>query len=107
MAQTYDQFRGAWSEAGRSGQPYLLSGFWYALGPDAENRLRDFVARYLGYFGDDMAKRTAASMRTWSPSAIRDALEAFAEIGTDEMTLVPVSSDLDQLDRLADVIAGL
>lgn len=106
-AQTWRLLDEAWKDAGRSGAPYRLSGFWFALGPGAEDRLRRFVARYLGYFGDDLASATAAGVRTWSARAIGDALKAFEDIGTDEMTLVPVSDGIDQVDRLADLLGGL
>jgi hypothetical protein len=34
-------------------------------------------------------------------------LSKFAEIGTDEVHLIPTSSDIDQLRRAADVAAAL
>ena len=44
-------------------------------------------------------------MRTTNVQALKDALAAMADIGTDETILVPVSADIDQLDRAADIIA--
>jgi alkanesulfonate monooxygenase SsuD/methylene tetrahydromethanopterin reductase-like flavin-dependent oxidoreductase (luciferase family) len=107
MAETWRILDEAWDEAGRAGRPYRLSGFWFALGNGAEETLRSFVQRYLSYFGDDLAHGTAVTVKTWNGQAITEALRAFAAIGTDEMTLVPVSNDPEQLDRLADLVAAL
>lgn len=104
VAETWRILAEAWREHGRQGQPYRLAGFWFALGPDAEATLRAFVRRYMGYFGDDMAGATAATVRTCAPQAIRDALRQFEDIGTDEMTLVPVSNDINQLERVAELL---
>lgn len=105
QAETWRLLAEAWGEAGRAGQPHRMSGFWFALGDGAEEALRSFVGRYLAYFGDDMAGATAATMRTWRADAVAEALDRFEEIGTDELTLVPVGSGIDQLERLADVVA--
>ena len=40
-----------------------------------------------------------------TPQEIRDALSAFESVGVDEMILEPGIGDLDQLERLADVVA--
>jgi hypothetical protein len=36
---------------------------------------------------------------------LADVLRAFASVGTSEVHLIPTSSDLDQLRRVADVVA--
>lgn len=103
--ETWRLLDDAWQEAGRSGAPYRCSGFWFALGDGAEDLLRGFVKRYLDYFGDNMSGPSSASVKTWNAAAIKDALRTFADIGTDEMTLVPVSNDIAQLERVADLVA--
>jgi len=104
VAETWRLLDEAWQEAGRAGRPYRMSGFWFALGAEAEAMLGAFVRNYMGYFGDDMANATAATVRSWNAGAIKDALRQFEDIGTDEMTLVPVSSDIVQLERLAELL---
>ena len=41
-----------------------------------------------------------------SESELNAVLRKFEEIGTDEIQLIPTSSDLDQLRRAADVVDG-
>jgi hypothetical protein len=38
---------------------------------------------------------------------LRAVLARFADIGTDEIHLIPTSSDLDQVRRVAEVVADL
>jgi len=39
-----------------------------------------------------------------TPEAIKDMSKAFADIGTDELMFWPALADLDQIDRLEDVL---
>lgn len=50
-----------------------------------------------------------APMTGWAGSEdeLLDVLRRFEEIGTDEVQLIPTSSDVDQLHRAADVAARL
>jgi alkanesulfonate monooxygenase SsuD/methylene tetrahydromethanopterin reductase-like flavin-dependent oxidoreductase (luciferase family) len=105
LGETYRIMRDAWSATNRRGAPRFVAGFWYALGDDAGERMQSFVQKYLAYFGEDTAIRTAKSVRTTTPQKIKDTLSALADIGTDEVIPVPVSASLDQLDRLAELIA--
>ena len=40
-----------------------------------------------------------------TPEAIKEAMRAYEGIGADELVLLPTVADLDQIDRLADVVA--
>jgi len=105
LTETYRIMTDGWRDAGRPGAPRFIAGFWYALGPKAEDRIEQFARRYLAYFGDDNAKRTAKSITTHSPDRIKDILAALADMGTDEAIPVPVSGDLAQLELLAELVA--
>ncbi|MGA5050071.1 hypothetical protein ACPCAK_03465 [Streptomyces cellulosae] len=50
-----------------------------------------------------MADRMAAGLLT-TPTAIRDAVTAFDDLGADEVMLYCHGVDPDQVDRLADVL---
>jgi hypothetical protein len=50
-----------------------------------------------------MAETIASSIPT-SLEALRGAIAAFAEVGVDELVLWPCTPDLDQIDRLADLV---
>ena len=104
LSETYKVMREAWSAAGRRGAPRFVAGFWYGFGDDASARVVSFVRKYMAYFGEDMATQIAKAVRTTTPQKITDTLRALADIGTDEVIAVPVSADLDQLDRLGELI---
>lgn len=105
LSETYKVMREAWSAEGRRGAPRFVAGFWYGIGDDAGERVSRFAQKYMAYFGNDVATQIAKSVRTTSPQRIKDTMSALADIGTDEVIPVPVTADIDQLDRLAELIA--
>ena len=100
FASAVGKARNAWLDAGRPAAPRLWAQAYFALGdPDAGNDyLRDYYA-FTGAF----AERIAAENLT-SPSAIKDYLLGYEEAGCEELVLLPTVSDVDELDRLAEVI---
>ena len=50
------------------------------------------------------ARRLAATVRTDSPQALRDVLRRTADLGADELHLVPTTADPDEVARVADLI---
>jgi hypothetical protein len=100
-------FEAAWRDAGRSGRPFQQSGAWFSLGANGVEVLRDYAFRYLQIFGDGIAHALADQQRLHDPAAVRDALKAVADTGIDEFLLVATSSDVDEVRRVADVIASL
>ena len=52
-------FETAWADAGRDGSPFLQTSFWFGLGDDAAERVRDYAYRYLRIFGDRAASAMA------------------------------------------------
>jgi alkanesulfonate monooxygenase SsuD/methylene tetrahydromethanopterin reductase-like flavin-dependent oxidoreductase (luciferase family) len=100
----WDTARAAWHAAGRAAPPRLTTGFWYALGADARAQLDAYLQRYLRFLGADVATALAPTVRTTSAAALREALQMLADLGTDEVTLVPTTADPDDVHRLADII---
>jgi alkanesulfonate monooxygenase SsuD/methylene tetrahydromethanopterin reductase-like flavin-dependent oxidoreductase (luciferase family) len=96
--------REAWTAAGRSGAPHLAVGCYFGLGRDAAERLGAYVRHYQGFLGEDVAASIARSITTTTPRAIAAAIRALADIGTDELILVPTIADIEQIDRLADLV---
>ncbi len=94
----------AWAEAGRDAPPHFSSSLWYALGPDAEAQLRDYVYDYLRIFDDGYARKVASSAPVNSPDALRTAVDAARDAGCDELFLVPTTADPDELDRTRDAL---
>jgi alkanesulfonate monooxygenase SsuD/methylene tetrahydromethanopterin reductase-like flavin-dependent oxidoreductase (luciferase family) len=90
----------AWKEAGRSGKPRKLSLAYFALGPDARAQADNYLHGYYGWLGD-FAGQIAAGAAV-SAEMVKGYKDAFAQSGCDELIFVPCSSELDQVDRLAE-----
>ena len=103
--ELYDVARTAWSEAGRSA-PHLATSFWFAIGDGEAPRaqVHHHLRRYMNWipaeFIDAMAPTTG-----WAGTAeeLLGALRGFESIGTDEVHLIPTSSDVGQLRMAAEV----
>ncbi len=96
----------AWSDAGRTVRPRLISGVFVALGPDARDTLRGFATAYLGVFGPEIATMLAEAMTVHTEDRLREVIAAMGDAGCDELILVPASSDPDLLKRLTDVVSS-
>lgn len=102
LRKFYDTAEAAWRDEGRAGRPRLVSGIPFALGEKALEGAIAFGRKYYAFMGANVDRRTAAILKT--PAEIRGAVRAFEDIGTDELTFSPGVWDLEQLDRLAEVI---
>ncbi|MGD8485674.1 MAG: LLM class flavin-dependent oxidoreductase [Chloroflexota bacterium] len=91
--------RQAWTEAGRDGSPKLWSLAYYALGDGARETATAYLGDYYGDFGVEMAKQIPADA-----DSIRGAVAAYEAAGSDEFIFDPVSSDLRQLELLAEAL---
>lgn len=92
----------AWSETGREGRPRIVGLAYYGLGDTVEESRR-YLLDYYEPMGGDMPETIAGSaLRT--PDAITGAVNAFAEVGVDELILDPTVPHPEQVDLLADVV---
>jgi hypothetical protein len=94
----------AWKEAGRPGKPCLVSSIEYAFGPAALERAVASLRRYYNYLGVQRAEVISESVIS-SPQELKADIQAFADIGLDELLIFPCVSEMEQFDRLVDVIA--
>lgn len=95
-----------WAEEGRTTKPRKVSGCFTALGvADADEALRSFTARYLGFLGPELADLVAASARTSSPEVLAEVLAGAEQAGCDEFILVPAVTDVNFLQVAAEVVA--
>jgi len=101
-----DAVRAAWRDCGEGRTPRLVTGFWYALGSDAESRLERYAYDYLKLFGDEVARTLAARCTVNTPERFRDVIEGAAALGADELMLVPTSSDPAELDRTLEALSN-
>src|SRR5688500_11843528 len=101
-----DKMRLAWSDLGRTGTPLLWAQGYFALGsPDEVERGRAYMRDYYGFTGP-FAEKIAEGMLS-TPQAIAQFVRGYAEAGCDELVLLPALSDIEQLDRLHDVLTGI
>jgi hypothetical protein len=103
----FDVARTAWAQAGKQ-PPHLATSFWFAIGDGGGPRaqVHAHLRRYMNWipaeYVDAMAPTTG-----WAGTEeeLLEVLRGFAAIGTDEIHLIPTSSDIDQVRRIADVVS--
>lgn len=100
MAGAYEQARAAWRDAGRSGEPRLLVINYFALA-DADKG-RATVHTYYSALGE-YADMAAAGLNG-TADALRETVSGFADIGADEVIFNPATDDIEEVERLADIV---
>jgi alkanesulfonate monooxygenase SsuD/methylene tetrahydromethanopterin reductase-like flavin-dependent oxidoreductase (luciferase family) len=98
-----ETFRGAYSEAGGTGTPRVVCLTYFGLGDHEAESIRQLRAYYA--FIAERAEWVAKSAAR-SADEVRVRIDAFREIGADELIFSPSVPDVDQVDLLADA-AGL
>ena len=91
----------AWRAAGRTGSFRFVGMQPFALGPRAQEQGEVYVRNF---YSASSQMQTMLDTFYRTPEQIRDALRACADIGMDELVLMPAIAELDQVDRLAEVI---
>lgn len=100
-ADLVNQAKQAWAEQGREGQPRMVSLSYVSLGPDGYQRAGDYLRHYYSYVGpkaEYLARGVIAD-----GVRLRQALDAYAEAGCDELILFPCVPDPEQVDLIAEV----
>jgi alkanesulfonate monooxygenase SsuD/methylene tetrahydromethanopterin reductase-like flavin-dependent oxidoreductase (luciferase family) len=93
--------RSVWTDAGREGRPRIAALAYFSLGDTLEESRRYLLDYYEPMGG--MAE-TIAGGALRSPEAIASAIDAYAQVGVDELILDPSVHDPEQVDLLADVV---
>lgn len=96
----FENARAAWTAAGREGSPRLWALTYYVLGEGGRDTATAYLSDYYGDWGPGMAQGIPADAE-----GIMSAAEAFEAAGADELIFDPVSSDIAQLDLLAEALA--
>jgi len=103
--ELFDIARSAWADAGKP-RPHLATSFWFAIGDGDEPRaqVHRHLRHYMNWVPADIVDAMAPTTG-WAGTAdeLRDLLAEFAEIGTDEIQLIPTSSSIDELRRVVEV----
>ena len=99
----YQSVEDAWKAAGRSQRPRIVATNSFALGPGAAERGATQALHYNQFLGTEMAERAAKGVLT-QPEQVRDLIQAFSDMGVDEMMFLPQVHDPEQVDRLAEIV---
>jgi alkanesulfonate monooxygenase SsuD/methylene tetrahydromethanopterin reductase-like flavin-dependent oxidoreductase (luciferase family) len=103
--ELFDVARTAWAQAGKP-KPHLATSFWFAFGSaeQARAQVRRHLLRYMNWIPAEYVD-AMAPMTGWAGNEdeLATVLRGFAEIGADEVQLIPTSSDIEQLHRAAEV----
>ncbi|QIG46093.1 LLM class flavin-dependent oxidoreductase [Nocardioides anomalus] len=106
VSALYDVARSAWAEAGRPA-PLLTTSFWVALSADRD-AARAQVHRHLRHYMDWIPASLVDAMApttgfAGTPAELRDLLRRLEDAGTDEVHLIPTSSDVVLVDQVAEL----
>ncbi|MFI7612040.1 LLM class flavin-dependent oxidoreductase [Nonomuraea terrae] len=100
----FELVRQQWRDVGRPGEPLLVAQVNVALGPESTvAQARAALLRYYA-FAPDLAEQTLQAMAT-TPAEIRAMVAAHRDLGAHEVMLSCWSGDIEQVDRLADLLA--
>jgi alkanesulfonate monooxygenase SsuD/methylene tetrahydromethanopterin reductase-like flavin-dependent oxidoreductase (luciferase family) len=105
FARAADKAHAAWSDAGRPGRPHLWGQGYFALGDQATIDTGTAYLREYYAFTGPYVERIVAELLT-TPQSITQFVRGYAEAGCDHLVLFPTVAHLDQVDRLATVLAG-
>lgn len=101
--QGYSVAEQAWKDAGRPGKPRFVACYNYGLGPNAAEKAAQYIRHYYAFTGP-MADRLASSVPS-TTEAVKGTIQAFSNVGVDELILWPTIPDLNQVELLARIIA--
>ena len=92
----------AWEAEGKPGKPRLAAVCSYALGPKAADVVSGYIRHYYSFLGP--VAETMAQNAASSTEAIAGLIKDMEGLGMDELVFLPSSGEMDQLDRLADIV---
>ncbi|NTY60056.1 LLM class flavin-dependent oxidoreductase [Mycolicibacterium sphagni] len=109
QSELFDVARDAWTAAGKP-KPHLATSFWFAIGDGDGPRAQ--VTQHLLHYMNWIPREYVEAMAPTTGWAGTDdelaaVLRGFAAIGTDELHLIPTSTDIGQLRRVADLVGEI
>ena len=93
-----ERVRSAWRDAGREGAPWIAALSYFAVGADERSS-----AFLLDYYGPMRGPATVQALPT-DPDGLVAMASRLEDAGVDEMVAFPTLPEIDQVDRLADVL---
>ncbi len=102
VAPMVERVQSAWTDAGRDGRARIVALVYFSLG-DTLDDSRRYLLDYYEPAGPEAAEMIAGSALR-SVGSITGALEAYAQVGVDELILDPTVSRPEQVDLLAEAV---
>ena len=105
MRKMWRDIEQAWQRHGREGKPRWVGASYFALGPNAAEHATRYINANYGYNPVLASKR----LRTLpaSTAAVEEAIRSQADMGVNEFILRPCAEDIDQMDRLGELVRRL
>lgn len=100
FASAVSRVRAAWEDLRRPGEPQLWAQAYFTLG-DVEKG-NHYLADYYAFTGAFADRIVEGNLTT--ENAIADYIRSYREAGCHHLVLLPTVSDINQLDRLAEVV---
>jgi hypothetical protein len=97
--------RQEWKRAERPGRPTFAAAMYFALGPGAETRLRDYLSAYYDY--SERARPMIARVPTHEEEVVAQAIRSYAEAGVDELLFSAPDASIEQVERLSELVARM
>ena len=91
----------AWHDLGRPGKPVLWGMGYFALGGSSADAGADYLRDYYAFTGPFADKIAATNLTT--AGQVVDFIRGYQDAGCDELVLFPTVSQIEQIDRLAEV----
>jgi alkanesulfonate monooxygenase SsuD/methylene tetrahydromethanopterin reductase-like flavin-dependent oxidoreductase (luciferase family) len=101
-AARYTTAEESWKAARRTGRPRFVCYAYFALGRDSAAKGAAYIRDYYGFMGSQVENVVNGILS--SMSAVKNALRAFSEDGTDELVLWPTIPEIEQVDLLAELL---
>jgi alkanesulfonate monooxygenase SsuD/methylene tetrahydromethanopterin reductase-like flavin-dependent oxidoreductase (luciferase family) len=102
VAELFQQVKRAWQEANRPGKPRLIAQIDIGLETPHNDTAIDDVLSYYKITPPYDVYKASTLIRT--DQQLRDKLKAAEQLGTDEVVLFTWSTDINQIERIADII---
>jgi alkanesulfonate monooxygenase SsuD/methylene tetrahydromethanopterin reductase-like flavin-dependent oxidoreductase (luciferase family) len=94
-----EKLEAAWRAEGREGEPLKMSLSYFSLDDDPETAARGTIGAYYA-FAPDYAEQSVAGTAK-GEDEVRERVRGFEQVGCDELIMIPASSDLSQVEKLA------
>ena len=76
-----------------------------ARAEQAEAKLKSYVHDYMAIMGDEIANMVVDTMTMHDDGAVAAGLDAMEAAGCEECFMVPATSEISEVDRLAEIVA--